>query len=218
MSLDNFNSIINSEYAIAFNGGFIYNAQSKLTISESLIDAEVGRDLLLFLKQYSTDVVAYYDNRLWLDSDSEIKLRYAARSKLKPSYIDDLRKLAFDINKALVISDSPELLARIEADFKRSKLVGALSACYSSKRMLEFNPINIDKGSAISDFCSYLGIDASKTIAIGDNQNDIPMLCAAGLGIATQNATEETKNSSDYITIASNDDNAIAEVINKFCL
>lgn len=56
----------------------------------------------------------------------------------------------------------------------------------------------------------------SRTIAVGDNQNDISMIKAAGLGIAVANAREEVKKAADYVTVSNNDD-AIAEIIEKFC-
>ena len=42
------------------------------------------------------------------------------------------------------------------------------------------------------------------------------MLKAAGLGIAVANAREEVKKAADYVTV-SNDEDAVAEIINKFC-
>ena len=57
-----------------------------------------------------------------------------------------------------------------------------------------------------------LGIDVSKTVAIGDYDNDISMIQAAKLGIAVSNAVPELKKVADCITV-SNDENAIARVI-----
>ena len=52
-------------------------------------------------------------------------------------------------------------------------------------------------------------------ICMGDAENDHHMLNFAGLGIAMDNAMEETKKLADYIT-ASNDDHGVAVAIEKF--
>ncbi|CDC91773.1 hAD hydrolase IIB family [Firmicutes bacterium CAG:227] len=44
------------------------------------------------------------------------------------------------------------------------------------------------------------------------------MIQYAGLGVAMANAQEKVKDVADYITINSNDEDGIAEVIEKFFL
>ena len=56
------------------------------------------------------------------------------------------------------------------------------------------------------------------TIAVGDAENDIPMLEAAGLGVAMKNASEEIKKHADYITELDNNQGGVGEVIRKYML
>ena len=60
--------------------------------------------------------------------------------------------------------------------------------------------------------CEHLGIPMSRTIAIGDYNNDIGMIRAAGVGVAVANALPEVKAVADFIS-TSNEENAIARVI-----
>jgi hydroxymethylpyrimidine pyrophosphatase-like HAD family hydrolase len=57
-----------------------------------------------------------------------------------------------------------------------------------------------------------LNILLEDTIAIGDQNNDIPMFKAAGFSIALGNAKEEIKSMSDYVTLT-NDENGVAYAI-----
>ena len=82
----------------------------------------------------------------------------------------------------------------------------------SSKTLYEIIPKGIGKGTAIEKLAEHLNLDISKTIAVGDYENDISMLKTAGIGIAVENAAEEAKNAADLITV-SNDDHAIARII-----
>mgnify|MGYP000065729076 FL=1 len=54
-------------------------------------------------------------------------------------------------------------------------------------------------------------------MAIGDEENDLPMIEYAGLGVAMENAVPAVKESADYIT-SNNVENGVAKVIQKFVL
>ena len=54
-------------------------------------------------------------------------------------------------------------------------------------------------------------------IACGDGYNDLSMIRYAGLGVAMENAVLSLRKEADYITSSNNDD-GVAEVIEKFML
>ena len=56
------------------------------------------------------------------------------------------------------------------------------------------------KGTAVHYLSDYLGVSAENTIAIGDSENDLEMLKAAGIGIAMGNASDYVKETADDIT------------------
>jgi len=56
------------------------------------------------------------------------------------------------------------------------------------------------KGTAVRYLAEYLGIPEEDTIAIGDSENDLGMLRAAGIGIAMGNASDDVKEASDDVT------------------
>lgn len=56
------------------------------------------------------------------------------------------------------------------------------------------------KGSALKFFSDYLDISIKDTIAIGDSENDLSMLRAAGVGIAMGNSVDYVKEAADDVT------------------
>jgi Cof subfamily protein (haloacid dehalogenase superfamily) len=72
----------------------------------------------------------------------------------------------------------------------------------------------VNKGDGLRSICLHLGIDPSHAIAFGDSENDIPMLKAAGLGIAMQNADARVQAAADRVTL-SNNENGIAKALKK---
>ena len=62
---------------------------------------------------------------------------------------------------------------------------------------------------------NYYGVPLEKTIAVGDQWNDLPMIEKAGLGIAVQNADQKLKERAVVCSLT-NEQGAIAEVIEKY--
>ena len=63
----------------------------------------------------------------------------------------------------------------------------------------------------------HFNIPLEDTVAIGDENNDIPMFKVAGLSISMGNVTEEVKYCSD-ITTLNNDENGVAYAIENYIL
>ena len=74
---------------------------------------------------------------------------------------------------------------------------------------------NVNKWSAIEELMKILKITRDEVIAIGDNINDKEMIANAGIGIVTGNSSPEMKEIADSI-VSSNDENGVAEAIEKY--
>ena len=94
--------------------------------------------------------------------------------------------------------------------------VPGTSFTFSSGRYLEYLPEGVDKGHGLCALARILGVDVAETIAVGDSLNDLPMLEAAGLGVAVSNATDGIDGLAGYAARSSCDDGILAEVVEKF--
>ncbi|PWL41076.1 MAG: hypothetical protein DBY42_07150 [Bacillota bacterium] len=61
------------------------------------------------------------------------------------------------------------------------------------------------KGKACEILAGLYGIRPDQVMAFGDGKNDIPMLRWAGIGVAMENAMEQTKDAADYVTCTNNE-------------
>lgn len=120
------------------------------------------------------------------------------------------------IVKALYMSLDPAYLQRIAGEI--ADITQKIDVSYSSNRYIEFNHQGVNKGQGLLALAKRLGVRPEETIAIGDNFNDLSMIQTAGLGIGVQNAAEGIRPYCDFITAATNNEHAVAEVIERFIL
>lgn len=74
--------------------------------------------------------------------------------------------------------------------------------------LVEATAPGVDKGSALRKLCRLLDVDPKRVLAIGDSENDIPMMQAAGFAIAMGNANEHVKAVADWIAPSIDEDGA----------
>lgn len=95
--------------------------------------------------------------------------------------------------------------------------MGSVALTQSSDTNIEVISPGVDKGRGLTELAAYLQIPLSKTMAIGDQENDIPMIRASGLGVAVRNATATVKKYAAVVTL-SNVQDGVALAIERFAL
>ncbi|MGH7140559.1 MAG: HAD family hydrolase, partial [Pirellulales bacterium] len=78
--------------------------------------------------------------------------------------------------------------------------------------MCEIAPFGVTKWSGIQHVAAEWGISPDEMCAVGDDVNDIPMIEAAGIGIAMGNAQPEVKAAADFIAPTHDEDGLAAAV------
>ena len=91
-----------------------------------------------------------------------------------------------------------------------------VTTVFSNPNYLEIFMKEAGKGSAVVRLAEHLNIPIENTIAAGDEQNDISMIEAAGLGVAMLNAVDAAKNAADLITEFDNDHDGLEAVLKAY--
>lgn len=87
----------------------------------------------------------------------------------------------------------------------------------SSNTNIEIMPPNIDKATGLKELADYHDIPLSETMALGDQDNDIPMLMEAGLSVAMENAEPHVKAIAKVMTTAHTQD-GVAKALYDYVL
>jgi len=86
----------------------------------------------------------------------------------------------------------------------------------SGAPFVEITAAGINKGSALARVASELGFNAERTLAFGDNHNDISMLRWAGESVAMENAVPELRAIANTMTLSNAEDGVAQFLENKF--
>ena len=169
----------------------------------------------LGLHIHAYDLWEYYSN-----IDDEMLKHYENITETKAILVLDEKLSDFVAKKnlrayKLLAMVNPEDNAKIVAKLKEANIPDC-DVTKSAKFLVEIVSNKCSKGSAVSFLAKHYGIDIEKTVGIGDNYNDISMIDAVGLGVAVANAEDALKQRADYVCGNSNEQSAVAEVIEKF--
>ncbi len=123
--------------------------------------------------------------------------------------IDSIPEISGRAFKLMAMNPDPEKTALVRAEIEERDDIELSS---SWRDNIEITARGIDKGSALNDAQRLLGIPCSEMIAIGDNENDIPMLNIAGLGIAMGNSTAPARKAAAVMTLSNTDDGVAAAI------
>lgn len=93
----------------------------------------------------------------------------------------------------------------------------ALTMVYSEISSLECSPLGLSKASGLQAVCEVMGISLGEVIMVGDADNDLEALKAAGLAVAMGNANERVKAVCD-VQVADNNHDGCAEAIEHYFL
>ena len=202
-----------------YNGGLIYDCGTKKELLRNPLKKEQARIILDTAHSLNVHAHTYSDTEVISERETEELKFYSSRIKVPYIIVpDSVKYLNCNPIKVIAISrDNLEIL-----DVLRNKIQeifnNTVYTVYSSSVILEFANPNANKGYGLIHLCQLLNIPVSDAIAAGDEENDLTMLQAAGIGVAMKNGKDLIKEAADYVTQKDNDSDGIAEVIYKFIL
>ena len=205
------------QYVISYNGSLIQTT-TQTTLMSHQLQFNDYLDLLEFAHQNQaafsllTPACMYVtpgdQNRVILKEAATVKIELQTRT------LAEMRALPNLIPVKGMILDEPAKLDYLQTVMPKA-FKQRFTVLRSQKDHLEFTHPLASKESALRQLAGLLKIEPVATMAIGDEQNDLGVIKAAGIGVAMGNAVPQLRAIADQVT-ADNNHNGVGEAILKW--
>lgn len=195
---------------MSYNGGRIVDAASGKVLFETSMALEETKAVLRRLEELPVTPILDDGVQFYVTDKNAYMVEYECwNNQMVCSEVENLADFISFAPVKILMSVQPEILKDVQAQIA-AFLPEDLTVVQTAAFYLEVIPKVINKGQGIRDICRTLGISPEEVIAFGDAANDIPMLEAAGVGVAMGNAADAVKAAADRITLTNNEDGIAA--------
>ena len=207
-------------YLIAYNGGVLYDTGERNIIFERTIPLNIVREIFDEANRRNVHIQAYDRKAVLVEPrcDNDAVRFYCRRIEMEWGVVPSVSELTEEPAKLLMIDRGSREPLEAMKEWVISTYPGVIDSFFSSKELLEVMPAGLSKGDGLMRLAKLIGMDIADTVAIGDEENDISMIRAAGIGVAMKNAIAAAKEAADYITEQDNNHGGAAEAIRRFIL
>jgi Cof subfamily protein (haloacid dehalogenase superfamily) len=112
---------------------------------------------------------------------------FTAYGEAMPTVVESLLACALPAAAKILLAGLPADVAAVRVAVSE-QLGDRVTVTTTMPEFLEFFHRDVNKGAALRQLASDQGIDLARVIAIGDGENDVPMLQAVGMPVAMGNA------------------------------
>jgi Cof subfamily protein (haloacid dehalogenase superfamily) len=193
---------------IAYNGAKVVDLASGAVLYEAALDAELAARAYIALRKLKKDAIVFQDNLPHVAEANGVVLKYLERARSEIRIIEkdeDVRGVIDETTKKILVIDPLREFDRI-LDAVRPIYGDKLNYVFSDVEFFEIMPPGASKGNGLKAVAEHLGIPIAETVAVGDYNNDVSMIKAAGLGVAVRNADGDALAAASYITDANDRD------------
>ena len=194
-------------YPVLTSGSVLRKAHMSHALVRDILSIAEGSDVI---REIFVRGVGYHDEK----TQGLLEAKFALAPQIM-AYINRSRKIIPDFEELL--TDESSHVENISLMFPsqnlRDRIYNKLESSFNEKKNplihvllpwltdLEVTHILADKWLALRDLGKKLSINEEEIAAIGDGDNDRPMLHGAGLGIAMGNAPDFVKKTADMIAL-----------------
>ncbi len=199
---------------ICYQGGLVAESDGRV-LHRVALDHNLAANVIALAQSRGWHVSLYQDGLLYLTEFRHPVEFYGGLLHPSAQLVPDLNALLdHDPDKVLIVADGngDEIYAEMHAQFDDQ-----MQIVRSHELFVEASPLGVDKGAGLAWLARRLGVPQSQVMAVGDQDNDAPMVTWAGLGVAMGNGSAACKAAADWIAPPISKDGA-AVAIERFVL
>jgi len=213
------------------NGALIIEMPSRKVINEICLESDIAGVIYQLAKEWDFTIVGYTGYHEYETSPSKdmfVKKTihnftafdyYFQNNSERIQIVNSLDGFFTNrekIGQLAIIGMETELsqLLKVVDNRYKGQISHVLSPIGDDYGFLEFFGPKVSKGDALTHLLKRYNTTAAKTVFIGDNYNDLPLMKKVGLPVAPDNALREIKDYCKMI-VSSNNNHAVKEAIHR---
>ena len=211
-------------YMITSNGAVTTDRSGGYPIRERCMARETAEKTLRaaegdgVIREFFTGGYGYHDHStrklLWKRFERTPVLSYLEKSRIPVEDLYEELSGKERIENLSIMCSSPEEKERILA---RVRGISGIRIIYPRPTDLEITSSEADKGEALLSLAQMLGCLREEVMAMGDGNNDLGLMKAAGLSVAMENSAPEVVEAADYVT-KDNEHDGVALAVRRYVL
>ena len=202
---------------VCYQGAAIFDAQSGAVLRQTPVKQDVTRDTLQWAHDHGVHAQCYADDTLYVDQINRFSKRYTDLARVEPVVVPSLREAFAERRtiKIVLVDDADRANQHLAA---LRTLLG--ERAYLTRSHVDFVEVvdpAVNKGEALAFVAQRHGVPLGETLAVGDAWNDVPLLDAAGVGVAMGSGPPELLERADHV-VADVAHDGVAEAIERYVL
>ena len=190
-------------WTINYNGAVIWDEHAKRVVFHQPMDCEVVREIIDGARRLFPAVLVGCEvlDQWFTDRDEQTYTTETGRL-FRPDGVMPLDEFCNQPITKLLLLGEPSLLKAIEPVFYDYPQVSAVRA---DPELIQVMDRRASKAAALRMVAGHYRVPMEQVMAIGDAANDVPMLEAAGVAVAMDNAHPTVKSAAHWVAPSNND-------------
>jgi len=191
---------------ICYNGAMLCSPEGEV-FSHDTLDLAIARELLAIFRDRGMYVQSYIEDVLYIRNPNDVEFQnYMRHFGITGKAVGDaLYAPETAPTKLLVTTSGAEQSAALSRELAE-RFGARIYVTSSNADFVEVMNPDVNKGRALRNLADRLGIAMESVMAIGDGENDLEMIRAAGTGVAMANGRQRTKDAADLVAPANDED------------
>ncbi|MCM1338229.1 MAG: HAD family hydrolase [Muribaculaceae bacterium] len=200
---------------ISYQGGLIKDVNNN-TLYQKNLDSNYAKEIISWARKNNIHINLYLDDKLYVENDNDIVRNYTDGKFIDYTVcsFDDLE--IKNVNKILAIDlNDPDRVTGWVNELREK--YPQLYIVKSTPYFCEVGCSEAKKSLGVEFLCKMWNLKQEEVLTIGDQNNDIDLVQAGGIGVAMGNGTPELKECADYITDTVDNDGFV-KAVEKFVI